>query len=386
MGEVRQDRAVVRIIVIAIGLLLATAVLVALVLRVERVLVWLLIAVFFATALHPAADWIQRRLPWCPRWLATLAVFLVVVLALGGLLAAFAVPLARQGTALAGPLPQLISEARAGRGPVGDLLQRTHALEYVQQNQESIRSFAAGLGEPALNVLRGVGTGIIATITVLVLAFLLVLEGPKIIDGTLGLFPPHRAQRIRRVGAECARTVTGYLTGNLIISVICGTLTFLVLKILGVPFAGLIALFVAIVDLIPLIGATLGAIVAGAAGFIHSVTAGIVVVVFFVLYQQLENHLLQPVVFSRTVKLDPLTVLVSILIAAELAGILGALLAIPIASIIRIILRDLWRNRATSDHHPPETPESTPPQRTDDGDRGADPGSAGTVVTAAHDR
>ena len=100
---------------------------------------------------------------------------------------------------------------------------------------------------------------------------------------------------------------------------ICGLLTYVVLKIIGIPFSGLIALFVAISDLIPLVGATLGAVVAGLAAFIYSVPAGIIVVVFFVVYQQLENHLLQPLIFSRTVQLNPLTVLIAILIAVELA-------------------------------------------------------------------
>ena len=117
------------------------------------------------------------------------------------------------------------------------------------------------------------------------------------------------------------------------------------LKIFGVPFAGLIALFVAIADLIPLVGATLGAIVAATAGFIHSVPAGIAVIVFFVVYQQLENHLLQPMIFSRTVKLNPLAVFVAILLGVELAGILGALLAIPVAGIIQVVLRDVWDHR-----------------------------------------
>jgi len=345
MDEERRGRSPVRIILIAIALVLATAVLVEFVLRVERVLVCMVIAVFFTTALYPAVDWIQRRMPWCRRSLATLLVFVVVLLALGGLLAAFAVPLARQGTQVAGQLPDMIADARTGRGPVGDLLARTHALEYVQQNQSRIREFATSLGAPALNVVRSLATGIVAAITIFVLSYLAVLEGPKVIEGTLGLFSPARAARLRRVGHACAKTVTGYITGNLIISVICGLLTYGVLKIFGVPFAGLIALFVAIADLIPLVGATLGAVVAGIAAFIHSVPAGIAVVVFFVLYQQLENHLLQPVVFARTVKLNPLTVLVAILLATELAGILGALLAIPVAGIIQVILRDIWAHR-----------------------------------------
>jgi predicted PurR-regulated permease PerM len=254
-------------------------------------------------------------------------------------------PLVREASQLAGRLPGLIEDARNGRGPVGELLVRFDVLEYVQRNQERIGQIAGGLGTPALHYVQAAATGVVGLVTVFVLAYLMVLEGPKAVQGGLAVLPEQRAQRVRRVGADCARTVTGYLTGNLLISVICGLLTWIVLLVLGVPFAGLIALFVAVADLIPLIGATLGAVVAVLAGFVHSTTAGIVVLVFFVLYQQLENHLLQPVILSRTVKLNPLTVLVSILIAVELAGILGALLAIPVAGIVQVIVRDVWNGR-----------------------------------------
>ena len=135
----------------------------------------------------------------------------------------------------------------------------------------------------------------------------------------------------------------------------------MVLAVIGIPFSGLIALFVGISDLIPLVGATLGAVVAGLAAFIYSVPAGIIVVVFFVVYQQLENHLLQPLIFSRTVQLNPLTVLIAILVAVELAGLVGALLAIPIAAMIQIILRDLWeRHRGRRKPGPPSRESPAP--------------------------
>jgi predicted PurR-regulated permease PerM len=335
----------VRTILATIGLILATVVAVLFVMRVEQVMIWMLIALFFTVALYPLVDLVQRRLTWCRRSLATLVVFLVVVLVLGGLLAVFAVPLATQGTELAGQLPGIINDARAGRGPVGDLLERTNALQFVQNNQERISAFATSLGTPALNLLRGLGTGVVAAVTIFVLSYLAVLEGPKVVEGTLALFPPRRAERIRRVTRDSAKTVTGYISGNLLISAICGVLTYAVLKISGVGFAGLIALFVALADLIPLVGATLGAVVACIAAFLHSIPAGIVAVVFFVIYQQLENHLLQPIIFARTVKLNPLAVLIAILLATELAGILGALLAIPIAGIIQVVLRDVWDHR-----------------------------------------
>jgi predicted PurR-regulated permease PerM len=159
------------------------------------------------------------------------------------------------------------------------------------------------------------------------------------------VFDPATGARIRRVAADCARSVTGYISGNLLISVICGSLTYVVLLILGVPFAGLIALFVGIADLIPLVGATLGGAVAVIAGLVDSTTAGIVVLVFFVVYQQLENHVLQPMIFARTVKLNPLTVIVAILLGVELLGVLGALLAIPVAGMVQVILRDIWDHR-----------------------------------------
>jgi predicted PurR-regulated permease PerM len=336
----------VRTILATIGLVLATALLLYIVMQTQRVLTWIVVGAFFAVALYPLVGWAERRLfRGRRRALATFLVFLVVFLALGGIIAAFVVPLAQEGARFAGQLPDLIDQARTGRGPVGHLLQRTHALQYVQDNQDRIKAFATGLTTPAAGVLRGIATGIAGTVTVFVLAYLMVLEGRKVVDGSLNVFAPGTAERIRRVGADCARSVTGYLSGNLFISVVCGALTYVVLLISGVPFAGLIALFVGIADLVPLVGATIGGVVATAAGFIHSVPAGIAVLVFFVLYQQLENHLLQPLVFSRTVKLNPLTVIIAILIAAELAGILGALLAIPVASMIQVILRDVWNHR-----------------------------------------
>jgi predicted PurR-regulated permease PerM len=337
-------RVPVRTIATTIAMVLGTL-LVLLVLReTARVVVWIIVAAFFSVALYPVVGWVERRLGG-RRSVATLIVFLFVLIVLGGLITAFAVPLAREGTAFAGKLPQLIEDARSGRGPIGDFLDRTNALQYVQDNQDKIKAFASGLTTPATGVLRGVATGVAGVVTIFVLAYLMVLEGPKVVDGSLNLLRPEVRSRVRAVGADCAKSITGYLSGNLLISVICGVLTYITLLIMGVQFAGLIALFVALADLIPLVGATLGALVAVVAAAIHSIPALIVVAIFFVVYQQLENHLLQPVILSRTVKLNPLTVLVSILIAVELAGVLGAFLAIPVAGMAQVIARDLWDHR-----------------------------------------
>jgi predicted PurR-regulated permease PerM len=336
----------VRTILATIGLVLVTAVALLLLYEVQRVLVWIVVALFFTVALYPVTGWVERRVTRGHRTVATILVFFVLVLLLAGLLTAFAVPLAQEGASFATQLPQLIDDTRSGRGPVGGLLARTHVLDWVQSHQAQILGYASGLTGSASSVLKGVATGVAGVITVFILALLMVLEGPKVVSGVLNLVDdPHSRERLRSVSADCAKSITGYISGNLLISIICGALTYLTLKIMGVPFAGLIALFVGLADLIPLVGATIGAVAALVAAGIHSISALVVVAIFFVAYQQLENHVLQPVILSRTVKLNPLAVLVAILVGVELAGILGALLAIPVAGIVQVIIRDVWSHR-----------------------------------------
>ncbi|GAA4261332.1 AI-2E family transporter [Dactylosporangium darangshiense] len=342
---VLDNKTVARYTLVVIGLVLATGLLLALVYQARQAITWIVIATFFAVALRPAVSWVERRARWLRRWLATLIVFILAFALIAGLVAALVLPLAREAAHLADNLPKTIADVRAGRGPIGHLARRLHVLNYVQTHSEQLRGYLSRLGAPTLALLRGAVTGVAGVVTIFVLSYLMVLKGPKVTNGVLALFDERHGQRIRRVGGDCAKTVTGYITGNLLISVICGLLTYVVLAVLGVPYAGLIALFVGLTDLIPLVGATLGAVVGVIAGFTQSVIAGIVIIVFFIIYQQVENHLLQPVVFSRTVQLNPLTVLVAILIAVELAGILGALLAIPVAGIIQIVARDIWNTR-----------------------------------------
>ena len=173
----------------------------------------------------------------------------------------------------------------------------------------------------------------------------MLLEGPAWTERFYGLLPPESQPRWRRVGHDIYRTVGGYVTGNLLISLIAGVSAAIVLLALGVPFAVALGLLVAILDLIPLAGATIAAVIVCAVGFLHSAVAGIVLIVWFVVYQQIENHLLQPAIYGRTVKISPLVVLLAVLIGAKLAGVIGALGAIPVAGAIQILILDLLAER-----------------------------------------
>jgi predicted PurR-regulated permease PerM len=183
-------------------------------------------------------------------------------------------------------------------------------------------------------------------VTIAFMTFFMLLEGPAWVARFYDLLPEKSRPRWRAVGYDIYRTVGGYVFGNLLISVIAGGGTAIVLTILGVPYSVALGLLVAILDLIPLAGATLAAVIVSTVTILStSVTTGIIVIVFFVVYQQLENHLLQPLIYGRTVQLSPLAVLIAVLIGAELAGILGALGAIPIAGAIQVLLRDWLRAR-----------------------------------------
>jgi predicted PurR-regulated permease PerM len=163
------------------------------------------------------------------------------------------------------------------------------------------------------------------------------------------LLPVRNREWLTEVSRRAAGAVSGYMIGNLIISLCAGVAAFAFLLVLGVPSPVVLALWVAFADLIPLVGATLGAVVAVIAAFLVSPTAGIVAIVFFALYQQFENSVLQLVVMSRTVSVNPLVVLLSVLLGVELFGLLGALLAVPAAGALSVVVKELWRHRPT-DH------------------------------------
>lgn len=359
----QRSQAPVRIAATIVAMVLVAAAAVWLLVQIYQVLVWLVIAGFFAVVLNPIAGALERR-AHMPRPVAALAALLVVVAVIAGVVTLLVRPLVEAGRQFVRQLPDYILQAQTGQGPIGGLLRRFNVLDLIQQNQQRIQQAIQQLGDPALNAVLTAGTVVVGIVVVLVLTFLLVLDGPRLVEAAVGLLPEGHRERARRVAHDASRAVTGYVGGQLLIALLCGGSTFVVLYILGVPFRSVVALFVGLVDLIPVVGATIGGLLAVGVSFLHSVQAGIIMLVFFLVYQQLENHLLQPFIQSRTVKLSALAVLISVLVGVELAGIIGALLAIPAAGIIQVVVRDLWHNRrgkaaaeeadALQDTSPPE--------------------------------
>jgi predicted PurR-regulated permease PerM len=335
----------VRTMVVGIGLVVATYLILRAIVLLAHIETLLVVAAFFAIVLTPAVDLLRRKLR-ISRGLATAIVFIVGIAIVSALLYAFIRPLVDEASKFADNFPTYVSEAREGRGPAGDLVRRYNLDERLRDAQASIEDSAASAGGGALKVAGRVLGGVVSGLTILVLALMMVLYGPDMLKNAVSVLDPERRERVTAVASDCARALTGYVMGNLLISAIAGTLTFIALVILGVPFAPVLALWTAFTDLIPLVGATLGAIPTIGVAFLHSTSAGIGMLIFYVIYQQFENHVLQVVIMSKTVQINQLFVLVSVLIGVELLGFLGALLAIPAAGVIQVIVRDLWDHNA----------------------------------------
>ena len=346
-----------RAILTVIGVVLAVAIVLEVIWVTRSVIIWLLIALFLAMALNPAVDFLVRR--GMKRGPAVGIVFIGAILVIVGIAATFVPTLVREVNDLADAVPGYIDDLTRGRGRLGFLEREYHIVERAREAiEKSGAGGVLGLSNTALSLTKSILNAVIAVVTIAFLTLFMLLEGPAWVERIYGLLPEPSQPRWRKVGGDIYRTVGGYVTGNLAISLIAGVVSTAVLLGLGVPYAVALGLVVAILDLIPLAGATLAAIIVSVVGFLHSTTAGIVLVVFFVLYQQLENHVLQPLVYGRTVQLSPLIVLVAVLMGAELAGVIGALGAIPVAGAIQVVVLDWLDHRRLKILDPPGPPPS----------------------------
>src|SRR4051812_16132018 len=334
----------VRTIAVTIGMVVATLVALYIVRALARIEALLLIAAFFAVVLTPAVNWVHRHVH-LRRALSTLVVYLVLFASVIGMLYLFIRPLVNEVGNFSNDFPRYVTEVRSGKGSIGKLVKRYKLDNWVERNRDKIQEGLSRVGTGAVSVVRSVGVAVALLLTVAVLAFMLILYGPDMLAGATGILSPPRRDRVRAVGRDCARAVSGYVVGNVLISVIAAFVTFFSLLGFGVPFSGVLALWVGFADLIPLIGATLGAIPTVAVAFLHSVTAGVGMTIVFIVYQQFENHVIQPAVMSKTVQLNQLFVLVAALAGVELFGLIGALLAIPVAGVIQVIVRDIYDHR-----------------------------------------
>ncbi|MEA2397364.1 MAG: hypothetical protein QOK25_920 [Thermoleophilaceae bacterium] len=310
---------------------------------IRNVLGLLFIAIFIAVALGPAVDLFQRT--GIKRWVAILATYLSLLLAvfLVGLLVV--PPIVNETNRLVKNVPGYIDDLRKNK-QIREYDQKYHITEKLKSSALKLPSKLGSAVGALRSVTVGIFSAIVQLVTVLVMAFFLLNDGKRMADWTFEELGPARGPRARRIADHVYQSVGGYVVGNLAISAIAGFTTWVVLSLLNVPFAVPLAVLMAFFDLIPLIGATIAGILIALVAATHNFPGDpIVWIVWLIVYQQIENNLLQPVIYRRTVQLHPLLVIIAVLIGASLQGILGALVAIPVAGAVQIVARDWWELR-----------------------------------------
>ncbi len=333
-----------RTIVATVGVVLATYIVVQVVLITVTVIAWIAIAAFFAIVLAPAVRRVQSKVGG-RRALATGIVVFSSLAVVAGLLCLFLLPVRSQLVSILSDLPGTIRDAAAGRGAVGKLVTKLHLNNYVQNHEDQLRQAAANLSKSSFDIATALLRGLIAFITIIVLTFLMLSQSDELGNAALGVLPERRRESVKRVAVDAAAAISGYMVGNLLVSLIAGSTAFVCLVVLGVPAPFVLAIWVAFADLIPLVGAIIGATVAVGAAFLHGTTAGIVSVIFFVVYQQIENSVLYPAVMARRVKVNPLVVLLSVLLGVEIFGWVGALLSVPASGAVQVAVKAVRQER-----------------------------------------
>jgi predicted PurR-regulated permease PerM len=335
-----------RALLAGLGILLACFVALQLVIMAEKGLTILAIALFLALALNPAVEFFRRR--GLPRGLAVGTVCLLALVAVGLLGLVLIPPVVTQVSDFIDALPRLVGELTRGRGPLGFLERRYHVVEQV--TNATTRQGSAGLSgaaTPALGVAKGVATTLGGIVIIAFLTLFMLLEGPEWRERFTDLIPERHRAPVERVGAGVYRSVNGFVTGNLLASFLAGVVATIILLIVGVPYAVPLGLFTAIIELMPYIGPAVVTILLSLVALTTGTVAAIVVFGALLVYHMVEGHTLRPLIYGRALKLSALGVLIAIILGTEIAGILGALVAIPVAGSVQVIITELLDQRTS---------------------------------------
>ena len=351
-------RSIVRVVLVLVGLLA----LMWLAWASRGVLTWVAIAAFLAAAMNPLVNLFQYRL----RLRRSAAIALVNLMGLGadaGAVFLFVPPLIEAGQQLGEEVPQYVSQLQESE-LVQDLDREYNLLDRLE---EEVTNGLEGMAGPdtAVDIAQRVVNGLVALISIAVITFLLSLYGRQVRDWMVNLGRGDTRLRLERIADRMYRVVAGYVVGVLMVAVTGAMAAYIFLSVIGVPFALLLAFWAGIASLIPLVGATLGGIPYIAVAFFQGWPIGVAAIVFLIVYQQIENNVFQPVIHRFTVRLNPLWIILAVLVGTQVLGLVGALVAIPVAGILQVLIQEWWSWRHQEPVEPvppPGIPEEPEPE------------------------
>jgi predicted PurR-regulated permease PerM len=337
---------VVAIVLVAVGFALLLN---HVVVEVKTTIRWLCAAIFLALALSPLVDLVERarvRGRQMPRWLAILVAYVLFLVGFALLVLLLIPPIVREVEQLGSQLPTYVKDFESWANnneqfrELNDKYDITHALSQQAARLPAKLGDAAGAaGEITVGILNNV----IEAVVVLTLTFFLLLDGTEIFERVTARIRLPERERVRRIGRRVASIVRSYVSVNLVLAALAGVFTWLALELLGVELAVPLGVLVGFFDLVPLIGFTVGGLLVAIVAALHDFpTALIIWAVLFVVYQQVQDRVIQPIFYKRAVQIQPAVAIVVVLAGAQLAGILGALLAIPTAAALGAVYDELW--------------------------------------------
>lgn len=310
----------------------------------QKGLTLIAIAMFLALALNPAVEFFQRRRLGRGAAVAIVCLFVLLLFALLGLV--FIPPLVTQITHFVKALPGLVQDLTKGRGPGGFLERKYHVVEQVRQaTRQPLAHGLAGAAAPAVGVAKTVATTLGGIFIIAFLTLFMLLEGPQWRRRLIQLIPESHQGTIERVGAGVYRSVSGFVTGNLLASFLAGVAATILLLSFSVPYALPLGLFTVIVELVPYIGPAVVTVLLSLVALTKSPVVAVVIFGLMLLYHLIEGHTVRPLIYGRALQLSALAVLIAIILGTELAGILGALAAIPVAGSIQVLISELIEQR-----------------------------------------
>ncbi|HWB39144.1 MAG TPA: AI-2E family transporter [Candidatus Saccharimonadales bacterium] len=330
------------------GLTVLTIILLVAAQKAAHALLLIFIAFFLALALNGPVYWLSRHLPGKKRGsrsLATSISFLVVILLLGGFLASITPPLVRQTNSFIKAAPNLVQDFRSQDSQTGRFIRKHHLQKQVDSFSKQLSARLKNVGGAALSTAQKIGSSAFSLLTILVLTFMMLIEGPAWLAFMRDVIPDHHHETADRLAHEMYRVIAGYANGQVTLAALASVLIMPAVLLLHISYPVAIMVIIFICGLIPMVGHTIGAIIVTLVALFHATSAAIIILVYYILYQQIENYLIQPRIQANSTNMSPLLVFMSVVIGVSFGGLIGGLFAIPVAGCLRILTLEYLRSK-----------------------------------------
>ena len=328
-------------------LVVATIILLGALHKAAHALLLIFIAFFLTLALNGPVYWLSRQLPGKRRGsrsIATTLSFLVVIILLGGFIAGIAPPLARQTGNLVNAAPRLVQDFRSQNSQVGRLIRHYHLEKQVDTFSSQLSARLKNAGGAAFSTAQRIGSSFFSLVTILVLTFMMLVEGPRWLAFVRDVVPDKHHNMADRLAGDMYRVIKGFVNGQVTLAALASVLIMPAVLLLHIGYPAALMVIIFICGLIPLVGHTIGAIIVTLVALFHSTSAAIIILAYYILYQQIENYLIQPRIQANSTNMSPLLVFMSVVVGVSFGGLFGGLVAIPAAGCLRIALLEYLRS------------------------------------------